>query len=361
MRRHHFLSLRPLLKPSLVSNEFSPSSKATENEELARKIQLFDQIYPEYAMPGVECGHPREMSKVIDSVNSSEEVHNRLHHVTKNAGRKTVHPSLPRTRDSHPIPYRLDSILALSTFLQQLNVRLVEICSWPSRYRKITREEEDDLSDRRAEYVMLFNTLWLIANDIIFGRAIGAILMENCELLAAWLEYHLQTYTVAFVKQALHWTNSYPVGLKLNDQLGHAFCVCSNLAVDFWHIYVLQHAYLVLPNMIWAVGFASLFGNTFALAIASDFLAIGTFHLWIIYRLFTFIFDFQLQFLSVLFNIFRGRKYNVLRKRNEPATYQLDQLILGTILFTLAIFLFPTILAFYILTSTVRNPIEKQV
>jgi len=354
MRRHHFLSLRPLLKPSLVSNEFSSSSKATENEELARKIQLFDQIYPEYAMPGVECGHPREMSRVIDFVNSSEEVHNRLHHVTKNAGRKTVNASLPRTRDSHPIPYRLDSILALSTFLQQLNVRLVEICSWPSRYRKITREEEDDLSDRRAEYVMLFNTLWLIANDIIFGRAIGAILMENCELLAAWLEYHLQTYTVAFVKQALHWTNSYPVGLKLNDQLGHAFCVCSNLAVDFWHIYVLQHAYLVLPNMIWAVGFASLFGNTFALAIASDFLAIGTFHLWIIYRLFTFIFDFQLQFLSVLFNIFRGRKYNVLRKRNEPATYQLDQLILGTILFTLAIFLFPTILAFYILTSTTR-------
>jgi len=116
MRRHHFLSLRPLLKPSLVSNEFSPSSKATENEELARKIQLFDQIYPEYAMPGVECGHPREMSRVIDFVNSSEEVHNRLHHVTKNAGRKTVHASLPRTRDNHPIPYRLDSILALSTF-----------------------------------------------------------------------------------------------------------------------------------------------------------------------------------------------------------------------------------------------------
>lgn len=69
---------------------------------------------------------------------------------------------------------------------------------------------------------------------------------------------------------------------------------------------VLQHAYLILPKMIWAVGFASLFGNTFALAIASDFLTIATFHLWIIYRLFTFIFDFQLQFLSVLFNIFRG-------------------------------------------------------
>jgi hypothetical protein len=38
----------------------------------------------------------------------------------------------------------------------------------------------------------LFNTLWLIANDIIFGRTSGQILMENSEPLAAWLEYHLQ-------------------------------------------------------------------------------------------------------------------------------------------------------------------------
>jgi hypothetical protein len=43
--------------------------------------------------------------------------------------------------------------------------------------------------------------------------------------------------------------------------------------------------------------------------------------------------------------------------------YQLDQLILGTIFFTLAIFLFPTILAFYMLTSTVsgeKNDCKKR-
>ncbi|KAI9622781.1 hypothetical protein H4Q26_015065 [Puccinia striiformis f. sp. tritici PST-130] len=272
IRKHHFLSLRPLLKPSLLSNQSSSPLKPSGNENLAQKIRLFDTVYPTLSAPD------RDRS------------------------------------------------------VQQFNVRLVEISSWPDRYRKIRREEAEDLSSRRAEYVMLFNTSWLIANDIIFGRASGAILMEHSQLLADWLEFHLQ---------ALLWTNSYPVGLKLNDQLG--------MLLD-----VLKHAYLILPKMIWIVGFVSLFGNTFALAIASDFLTIATFHLWMIYRFFTFVFDSQLRFLSVLFNIFRGRKYNVLRNRNEPATYQLDQLILGTILFTLAIFLFPTILAFYILTSTTR-------
>ncbi|KAI9630681.1 hypothetical protein KEM48_013709 [Puccinia striiformis f. sp. tritici PST-130] len=309
IRKHHFLSLRPLLKPSLLSNQSSSSLKPSGNENLAQKIRLFDTVYPKLSAPDRDrSGHPKQMSQVIDCINK----------------------------------------------IQQFNVRLVEISSWPDRYRKIRREEAEDLSSRRAEYVMLFNTLWLIANDIIFGRASGAILMEHSQLLADWLEFHLQTYTVTFVKKALLWTNSYPVGLKLNDQLGNAFWVGSNMAIDFWHIYVLKHAYLILPKMIWIVGFVSLFGNTFALAIASDFLTIATFHLWMIYRFFTFVFDSQLRFLSVLFNIFRGRKYNVLRNRNEPATYQLDQLILGTILFTLAIFLFPTILAFYILTSTTR-------
>ncbi|KAA1078375.1 phosphatidylinositol N-acetylglucosaminyltransferase subunit gpi1 [Puccinia graminis f. sp. tritici] len=373
IRKHHFLSLRPLLKPSLVvSQNNQPSSSSTSasaqrngNKSLADKIKLFDQLYPHLAMsPSHDNSHPREMSTIIKFINSSEEIHNRFHkkNKSKDPGRKKTikKPSQQQQegKEDHEsieaLPNQLDLILGLSTFLQQFNVRLVEISSWPSRYRKITREEDADLSGRRAEYVMLFNTLWLIANDIIFGRTSGQILMENSDLLAAWLEYHLQTYTVMLVKKALHWTNSYPVGLKLNDQLGQAFCLCSNMAVDFWHIYVLKHAYLILPKMIWTVGFVSLFGNTFALAIASDFLTIATFHLWIIYRLFTFIFDCQLRFLSVLFNIFRGRKYNVLRKRNEPATYQLDQLILGTILFTLAIFLFPTILAFYILTSTTR-------
>ncbi|PLW17734.1 hypothetical protein PCANC_09073 [Puccinia coronata f. sp. avenae] len=370
MRKHHFLSLRPLLKPSLVSTDSSSSpsssssssaaaaSKHNENEELAHKIVLFDRFFPHHAMPGVPCGHPREMSKVIEFVNSSEEMHTRLLHfiATQNVKPKPVHSShlAPHPSRRPLFPYRLDSILALSTFLQQLNVRMVEISSWPSRYRKITREEDGDLSGRRAEYVMLFNTLWLVANDIIFGRATGAILMQNCDLLAAWLEYHLQMYTVTLIKRALRWTNSYPVGLKLNDQLGQAFCLCANMTVDFWHIHVLKHAYLILPKMIWTAGLVSLFGSTFALAVASDLLTIATFHLWIIYRVFTVIFDCQLRFLSVLFNIFRGRKYNVLRNRNEPAMYQLDQLILGTIFFTLAIFLFPTILAFYMLTSTTR-------
>lgn len=38
----------------------------------------------------------------------------------------------------------------------------------------------------------------------------------------------------------------------------------------------------------------------------------------------------------------------------EPATYEVDQLLLGTILFTLAAFLFPTVLVYYLAFAAVR-------
>lgn len=50
----------------------------------------------------------------------------------------------------------------------------------------------------------------------------------------------------------------------------------------------------------------------------------------------------------------------MIRRRLEPASYELDRLLLGTILFTLAAFLFPTVVAFYLLFASVSlKPVFK--
>jgi len=49
-----------------------------------------------------------------------------------------------------------------------------------------------------------------------------------------------------------------------------------------------------------------------------------------------------------------GKRYNVLRNRIDSWEYDIDQLLFGTILFTLWAFLFPTILAYYALFAMVR-------
>lgn len=60
------------------------------------------------------------------------------------------------------------------------------------------------------------------------------------------------------------------------------------------------------------------------------------------------IYHWQLTILQSLFHLFRGKKHNVLRNRIDSCDYDLDQLLVGTILFTLLFFLLPTVGVFYL-------------
>lgn len=50
-----------------------------------------------------------------------------------------------------------------------------------------------------------------------------------------------------------------------------------------------------------------------------------------------------------------GKKRNEARNRNEPTEYSLDQLLVGAMLFTLAAFLLPTVLAYYLVFALVSD------
>jgi phosphatidylinositol glycan class Q protein len=54
-----------------------------------------------------------------------------------------------------------------------------------------------------------------------------------------------------------------------------------------------------------------------------------------------------------------GKRYNVLRNRVDSWEYDLDQLLFGTILFTLLAFLFPTVLVYYTLFALVGAPLTR--
>lgn len=129
-----------------------------------------------------------------------------------------------------------------------------------------------------------------------------------------------------------------------------------------------------LPSIVYLLGLSGLLGTTMFISFASDLLSLLTLHLFFFYLMATSIFSWHLSMLGALFNIFRGsslsllslkthahppfdpgKKFNVLRNRVEPAAYEVDQLLLGTILFTLAAFLFPTVLAYYLAFAAVRS------
>lgn len=86
----------------------------------------------------------------------------------------------------------------------------------------------------------------------------------------------------------------------------------------------------------------------------SDLLSILTIHIYSFYVASARIFNWQLTTIISLFHLFRGRKRNVLRNRIDYCDYDLDQLLLGTILFTVLFFLLPTVVVFYITFASAR-------
>jgi phosphatidylinositol glycan class Q protein len=90
------------------------------------------------------------------------------------------------------------------------------------------------------------------------------------------------------------------------------------------------------------------------ISLFSDLLSILTLHIYSFYIASARIFNWQLTIIISLFHLFRGKKRNVLRNRIDSSDYDLDQLLLGTILFTLLVFLLPTVVVFYLTFASAR-------
>lgn len=145
----------------------------------------------------------------------------------------------------------------------------------------------------------------------------------------------------------------WPAGLKLNNNLdrflGELF---------LWLIYLWTEIFgLILPYIpvfVKVIGFSGVLGASMIVSCLADFLTLCTVHIYVFYSIAARIYNWQLSVLWSLFNLFRGKKYNVLRDRLDSCDYDLDQLLLGTILFTLLFFLFPTVVVYYLLFCTAR-------
>lgn len=126
---------------------------------------------------------------------------------------------------------------------------------------------------------------------------------------------------------------------------------CSPFATHLGCIETLQPA---LPHIIWFIGFSSFAGASMPLAMFSDLLSALTVHIYSFYLASARIYHWQLTILISLFHLFRGKKHNVLRNRIDSCDYDLDQLLVGTILFTLLAFLLPTVMVFYLNFAVTR-------
>ncbi|KAJ2999429.1 hypothetical protein HDV02_002914 [Globomyces sp. JEL0801] len=214
----------------------------------------------------------------------------------------------------------------------------------------------------QARYIGFFNTLWLIANDIIIGIALKTVILERNSEISNWLKMILKVMVYEFklsdwIVSQIVWLGDKPAGLKLNSELGSFVGILFQWMIYAWKGKDTTEFTLVgftniepyIPLILHAVAHAGVLGATFQLSMMADILSIATLHLQLFYIVSAKFYNWAINVIDSTYNLFRGKKRNPLRNRIDNAEYDLDQLLLGAVIFTLLVFLLPTVAVYYLL------------
>ncbi|KAF9466714.1 N-acetylglucosaminyl transferase component-domain-containing protein [Collybia nuda] len=251
-------------------------------------------------------------------------------------------------------PFRTSPRLKdISATIQQIDVRAEQGEFFVTEAVTVHRRSSTHISVHSARYTNFFNTVWLMLNDITIGLAFGSFLCENHLVLSRFLNRTVEDIFIIWVQRALVWLDSWPAGLKLNTELSRFYSHTFIGLVTAWGGLLLRFA-SCSPALIYIIGIVSCGGVTLAISVFIDLLAVLTAHIYICYAVSGAVYQRMLKTAGSLWNLFRGKRYNVLRNRTDSWEYDIDQLIFGTILFTLLAFLFPTVLAYYALFAMMR-------
>jgi hypothetical protein len=98
---------------------------------------------------------------------------------------------------------------------------------------------------------------------------------------------------------------------------------------------------------LWTLALSAPLGLSTLLALSSDLLALATCHVSLLHWLASLAYSAQLRALAALWHLFRGRKLNPLRHRVDSFECTVEQVVVGSLLFTLLLLLLPTTWAYY--------------
>ncbi|XP_046741201.1 phosphatidylinositol N-acetylglucosaminyltransferase subunit Q isoform X2 [Diprion similis] len=190
--------------------------------------------------------------------------------------------------------------------------------------------------------------------DVLLGILLLQFLLENIgHAPPSRVLLNNAERVVESLKGLVNWLMGAPAGLKLNysfnGMLGRFFLYHINL---WWTFLVVSEPLLEFAFEVLIL--CGRLGATFQIAIIADLLALVSFHSYCIYVYAARLFNMQLRGLMALFHLFLGKKKNPLRERVDSCQYQADQLFVGTLLFTILLFLMPTTWVYYSVFTTLR-------
>lgn len=197
---------------------------------------------------------------------------------------------------------------------------------------------------------------WNAARDAALGLLLGHALLRS---RGKWSSFGLD------LDERVGWLETFPAGFKLNVPLTERVGAGIRTATE-WRAraarVVVQTTRAESEADLWidALSFAcSWYGASVGSALLFDVLRASTLHVRLVRSVLRLSWRAELATLSSLWLLFRGKKKNVLRRRTDTLRdYDYVQLLLGIVLFTVALFLFTTVLVYHAFFATLSAAVD---
>jgi len=188
----------------------------------------------------------------------------------------------------------------------------------------------------------------LVLIDVALGSAAGYVIFSNVTQIVSFLTRTCKILEKKLLLDTLQWFNHSPGGIKLNPLITKKIgAFLSFIISHFGHFFAWSAP--VHPALLKFIACCGGLGLSVQLDMAADIIRIFTFHIAIVHRVCALLHQYQLRLIYSLYQLFRGRKMNILRKRVDTCEYDRQQLLFGTVLFAINIFLFPSFAAYFYL------------
>lgn len=155
------------------------------------------------------------------------------------------------------------------------------------------------------------------------------------------------------------WFHGYPAGFKLNNDLNQLLYLTTNKTMNGFviivsfvsqYIDIYRAAYLVLGLIMFG-------GASLAFSFVADCCNLATLHIRFLYHFIALFYRGMTTISNSLLLLMRGKKRNLLKNRVDDASFEFDEVVLGTMACCACAFLIPTVALYYFYLATCRTVI----
>lgn len=214
-----------------------------------------------------------------------------------------------------------------------------------SRALKLFTPLPELVGDRHMSAVVL---------DVLFGVLFAYLLQRHSPYWAERICSLHRQVNCERLPSSLKWLMGYPAGLKLNSDLSKFIGELYLWLLSSWNGKFAQYVLPSMPIIVQCIAASGLAGWHCLVMTLSVGARVLFFPWESFYQLSARLFSAEITFILSLWNLFKGKKWNVLHNRLDSADYSLDQLLLGTVIFSTMMFLLPTIVAYYLLFTLIK-------